>query len=86
MDYATDADGKPLAATTDLSLESLAASLGVVGPGLSPTYAASFPKLGSQCRIGLKFTLLAGELNIDSIVLQTVGSLLGVPGTPKNVL
>jgi len=87
VDHAYDAKGGQLAPTTDLSIGSLAASLGVVGPGVSPTYAASFPRIGSQCNIGLRLTHLAAFINIANIAVTAVGAAVGISDvTPEKVL
>ena len=87
VDHAYDANGGQLAPTTDLSIGSLAASLGLVGPGVSPTYAASFPRIGSQCNIGLRPTNRAAFMNIADIAVTAVGGVVGSSDvTPEKVL
>lgn len=77
VDHAYDASGGLLQATTDFSVGSLAAQLGVVGPGVSPTYTATFPRIGSQCNIGLRLTEKSAMLNIESIVYTAVLGSIG---------
>ena len=87
VDHAYAPNGGPLAPTTDLSIGSALAKLGLVGPGLSPTYAASFPRIGSQCNIGLRMTYPAALVDIASIAITAITSTIG-PGedSPENVI
>lgn len=86
VDHAYDASGGQLAPTTDASVGSLAAKEDVIGPGVSPTYSASFPRIGSQCNIGLRLTDKSAMLNITSILYTAIiGSLGPKPGDSAEI-
>lgn len=77
VDHAYDASGGPLPPTKDLSIGTLAAIDGLVGPGVSPTYLGTFPRVGSQCNIRLRLTYPSAVMNSANIAISALGGIFG---------